>query len=249
MTAKASGGSCDRPVSGLARGSRKPPDSDAPPSRAVRARHIHDVTLRPSGWLFRGGKASVHLHSPTVAGAVGELRLAPRTPFPFHPSATLNGHLLLRSGRPESMRFRTNRYYRHSLETTPIPFKGGNSTNDKNQDNSSGKDAVASFDGAGVRNKQSQESIPDGRLHPTPGHSKPRFWAGLLTRLHPSLETFPCEHSGIVQSRQAYSSGGCAGISFDADRQGVTGFPFHHAPQLQSMAPKTRCILASPCAY
>lgn len=41
------------------------------------------ATLRPSGWLLlRGGKAAVHLHSPTVAGAVGELRrFRPRTPF------------------------------------------------------------------------------------------------------------------------------------------------------------------------
>ena len=58
-----------------------------------------DATLRPSGWLLRGGKAAVHLHSPTVAGAVGELRrFRPRTPFPFHPSALLNGHLLHRFG-------------------------------------------------------------------------------------------------------------------------------------------------------
>lgn len=28
-------------------------------------------------------------------------------------------------------------------------------------------------------------SSPDGRLHPTPGNTKPRFWAGLLTRRHP----------------------------------------------------------------
>ena len=56
-----------------------------------------DATLRPSGWLLRGGKAAVHLHSPTVAGAVGDLRrFRPRTPFPFHPSALLNGHLLHR---------------------------------------------------------------------------------------------------------------------------------------------------------
>ena len=57
------------------------------------------ATLRPSGWHFREGKAAVHLHSPTVAGAVGELRrFRPRTPFPFHPSALLNGHLLHRFG-------------------------------------------------------------------------------------------------------------------------------------------------------
>lgn len=61
------------------------------------------VTLRPSGWLFPGGRTAVHLHSPTVAGAVGELRLAPRTPFPFHPSATLSGHLLLRLVRTHPM--------------------------------------------------------------------------------------------------------------------------------------------------
>ena len=58
-----------------------------------------DATLRPSGWLLRGGKAAVHLHSPTVAGAVGALRrFRPRTPFPFHRSALLNGHLLHRFG-------------------------------------------------------------------------------------------------------------------------------------------------------
>ena len=66
-----------------------------PFARAV----VLDATLRPSGWLLRGGKAAVHLHSPTVAGAVGELRrFRPRTPFPFHPSALLNGHLLHRFG-------------------------------------------------------------------------------------------------------------------------------------------------------
>ncbi len=64
---------------------------------------LDDVTLRPSGWLFPGGRTAAHLHSPTVAGAVGELRLAPRTPFPFHPSATLSGHLLLRLVRTHPM--------------------------------------------------------------------------------------------------------------------------------------------------
>ena len=81
------------------------------------------ATLRPSGWLFRGGKAAVHPHSPTVAGAVGELRrFRPRTPFPFHPSALLNGHLLHRFGLGDVPSIPVGLYC--VLLATPAPHAG-----------------------------------------------------------------------------------------------------------------------------
>jgi hypothetical protein len=83
---------------------------------------------------------------------------------------------------------------------------------------------------------------PDGRLHPTPGNTKPRSWAGLLTRRHPFPAPSRANYiaqwhiTGIVRLTAA---GGCAGMSVDTDRLGVTDFPFHLAPRLRDKTPKT----------
>ncbi len=56
------------------------------------------------------------------------------------------------------------------------------------------------------------------------GFSGPVFWLALIL-----LRAFPCLHtSGNRRSRQAYSSGGCAGL---AAWGSFTGFPFNVARQ------------------
>ena len=95
---------------------------------------------------------------------------------------------------------------------------------------------------AGSLGKDSETTPkPDGRLHPTPGNTKPQFWAGLLTRRRPLPAPSRANYiaqwhiTGIVRLTAA---GGCAGMSVDGDRPGVTGFPFHLGPRLQNKEPK-----------
>jgi hypothetical protein len=61
------------------------------------------------------------------------------------------------------------------------------------------------------------------RLPDTPGNSAD-IWAGILAYLHPSLHLPAYVRSGILQSRQVYSSGGCTGITA---LRSITGFPFN----------------------
>ncbi len=140
------------------------PTPDAPPSRTVRARHLcfHDATLRPSGWLLRSEKALAHPYSPTVAGAAGELRHMPRTPFPFHPLAEPNGHLLHRYGYPKPAWLQTNPTIIRLALIRAVRYDGQQKSNQ--------------FPGEEYRRFLRQRGgserntlVPNGRLHPTPG--------------------------------------------------------------------------------
>lgn len=62
--------------------------------------------------------------------------------------------------------------------------------------------------------------------------------AGLLAYLHPSVPAFPGEPSGVWYGRQAYSSGGCAGLSGCGQTTQSHRLPVSPRPRLRAAAPE-----------
>ena len=131
---RTTGGTCIRPVSGLASGSQNRLPVHRLPGPFAHV--MTDATWRSSDWLLRGGEAVRHLDSLTVAGAAGALRrirYSPRTPFPFNPSAMLNGHLLHCRDRPKASRYYIVTAVEHSTRIriyasiSPLPSRGASS--------------------------------------------------------------------------------------------------------------------------
>jgi hypothetical protein len=84
---------------------------------------------------------------------------------------------------------------------------------------------------------------------PHPGDTKPRFLGRSSDSPSSSSGAFPREIRRAVarhRSRQAYSSGGCAGMSAP-EMRGFTGFPFHPPRDRGARNPKTRQSYA--CAF
>jgi hypothetical protein len=78
------------------------------------------------------------------------------------------------------------------------------------------------------RSSNTEGTTNTNRHAHTPGRTQCIVKAGLLACRHPS-RVLPSRARGTVafdEGRQAYSSGGCAGLACDGFAH-VTGFPFH----------------------
>ena len=171
-------------------------------------------------------------------------RFRPRTPFPFHPSASLIGHLLHRFSHRNVPSFPDGSLQRLASATRTDCTKNSRADSCREfRSTRRGKlpphDNVGDCAGSLEKGKRSRNQ--------TAGFTPPRgtpnqFWAGLLACHHPSpapsRENYIAQWlvAGIVRLTAA---GGCAGMSAKQSHR----LPVSPAPRTWSKAPKTGRII------
>jgi hypothetical protein len=185
---------------------------------------------------YREVSASVASTLAHRCGGSRGLAAKPRTPFPFHPPATLDGHLLLRLLHLPCFAVRNPRIPHEPAAPSPARCQAINRWQPRRTTKTTllwGRRPPLFATTRKVRNELLRKS--HGKLRtagsPHPGEHQTTILGRSSDSPSSSSGAFPCEvHHTVARhrSRLAYSSGGCAGMSAPVMRR-FTGFPFHPA--------------------